>query len=373
MPARAIIAIALMLALTAAPALAQNITKADWGTTSKGENVELFTLKGTGGLEAQISTFGATIVTLKASDRSGAKADVLLGYDDLAHYEKGGLYGAVLGRLAGLLSNNASFTLHGKTYVIDHVPGQNFSSHSGPHGFQKQVWKAVMHDGPEPSVTLTLFSPDGDGGFPGNLNASITYTVTKDNALKLDYRATTDASTMVEMTNHAYFNLGGEGSGDVLNARVQVLADKVTEIDKIGVPSGKYFPVAGTPLDLRKPKRVGDVVDSPFEQIANRQGLNINFVINGKPGTLRPAGRFIDLKSGRVMEILTTQPGMQIYSDNITKPEVGKGGHVYGNRNALCFETKHDPDAPNHPNFTSVEVTPGHPFHEVTEFKFTSR
>jgi aldose 1-epimerase len=373
MRARAPFVAVILLALAAAPASAGNITRAEWGETSANQKVDIFTLKGAGGLEAQISNFGATIVSLKAPDRKGDKADVLLGYDDLAHYEKGGLYGAVLGRLAGLLSNNASFVLNHKTYQIDHVPGQNFSSHSGPHGFQKRVWTATPHDGAEPSVTLTLFSPDGDGGFPGNLHASITYTVLKDNSLKLDYRATTDAPTVVEMTNHAYFNLGGEGSGDVLNAKVQVFADHVTEVDKVGVPSGKLRAIAGTPLDLRELRRVGDVVDSPYDQIANRQGLNINFIIKGDPGTLRQAGRFIDPKSGRTMDILTTQPGMQIYSDNITRPEIGKGGHVYGNRNALCFETKHDPDAPNHPNFTSVEITPEHPFHEVTVFKFISQ
>jgi aldose 1-epimerase len=230
-----------------------------------------------------------------------------------------------------------------------------------------------MHDGPEPSVTLSLFSPDGDGGFPGNLHASVTYTVTKDNALKLAYRATTDAPTVVEMTNHAYFNLGGEGSGDVLDSRLQIFADTFTPADAISIPTGELRNLAGTPLDFRKPVRVGDTVDSPYDQIATYHGYNMNFVIRGKPGTLRPAAKFTDPKSGRVMEVLTTQPGMQLYSDNITGTVTGKGGHIYGNRNAMSFETQHYPDSPNHPAFPSEEIKPGQPMHEVTVFKFTNR
>lgn len=229
-----------------------------------------------------------------------------------------------------------------------------------------------MHDGREPSVTLTLTSADGDGGFPGTLTAFVIYTVTRDNALKMDIRAVTDQPAVVNLTNHAYFNLGGDGSGAVTNERLQMFADQYTPSDSDGLPNGEIAPVAGTPLDFRKPVRLGDILDSSFVQIAQRKGLDINMIVNGPPGTLRPAVRITDPVSGRVMEVLTTQPGVQIYSDNITGTVLGKGGKHYGNRQAMCFETQHYPDSPNHANFPSTEITPSKPLHEITVYKFSN-
>jgi aldose 1-epimerase len=270
------------------------------------------------------------------------------------------------------IGSNATFTLEGRKYQIDHPDGQQWVLHSGPNGFQKRVWTAVPHDGPEPSLTLTLVSPDGDTGFPGALTAAVTYTVLKNNSLKLEYRATSDAPTVVNLTNHAYFNLAGEGSGDVLNDKVQVFADYFTPADQISIPTGEIRSVAGTPLDFRKPVRVGDTVDSSYDQIATYKGYNINFVLRGKPGKLRPAAKFFDSASGRVMEVFTTQPGMQLFSDNIVGTITGKGGKLYGNRYSMSFETQHYPDSPNHPNFPSEEIRPGHPLHEVTVFRFSN-
>ena len=373
MHARANVVIGLMLSAPAAPALAANITEADWGVTSAGEKVELFTLKGAGGLTAQISNYGAVIVELLVPDRNGQIADVTLGYDALASYEKDGVYGAVIGRYVNRIGNHGSFPLEGKTIHLPLTsPDQKIVIHGGNAGFQKRVWRAAMHDGPEPSVTLTLNSPDGDGGFPGALTATVIYTVTRDNALKMDIRAVTDQPTVANLTNHAYFNLGGDGSGDVLNERMQVFADQYTPADGDGLPTGQIAPVAGTPLDFRKPVRLGDIVDSSFVQIAQRKGLDINMIINGTPGTLRPAVRITDPASGRVMEVLTTQPGVQVYSDNITDTVLGKGGKHYGNRQAICFETQHYPDSPNRANFPSTEIKPSKPLHEITVYKFSN-
>jgi aldose 1-epimerase len=371
MPARGKLAIACSLLLLTAKGEAQNITRVDWGLTPQGEKVELFTLKGTGGLTARITSFGGVIVDLLAPDRNGRTADVVLGHDDLASYVKGGVFSAIIGRYANRIGNNGSFPLDGSTVQLERTaPDQRIVIHGGTAGFQSKVWQASVQDGDEPSLRLTLTSPDGAGGFPGKLTAIVTYTVTADNALRLDYRALTDKPTVVNLTNHAYFNLAGEGNGDVTDERLQVFADQYTVSDADGLPTGEIAPVAGTPLDLRQPVRVGDVVDSPFVQIAQRKGLDINMIVNGRPGTLRRAVRLSDPGSGRVLEVLTTQPGVQIYSDNISGSVPGKGGKSYGNRYALCFETQHYPDSPNHANFPSTQITPSRPLHEVTVFRF---
>lgn len=367
------LAIACALALAAVPAWAQHVTSTDWGATPEGQKVQLFTLTGAGGLTARVTNFGGIIVSLIVPDRHGQKADVLLGEDDLASYEKGGPAAAIIGRYANRIGSNGSFPLEGKTIHLERTGSdQKIVIHGGTAPFARKVWRAVTHDGAEPSLTLSVISPDGDGGFPGAVTATVTYTVTRNNALRLDYRATTDKPTVVNLTDHAYFSLGGEGSGDVANQRLQVFADRYTVFDADGLPTGEIASVAGTPLDFRRPVRVGDVVDSPFAQIAQRKGLDVNMIVNGPPGTLRPAARLTDPASGRVLEVATTQPGVQIYSDNISGTVPGKGGKQYGTRFALCFETQHYPDSPNHPDFPTTEVTPSRPLHEVTEFRFST-
>jgi aldose 1-epimerase len=366
-------AIACTLAAVAVPAGAANITRTDWGVTSEGQKVELFTLTGAGGLTARITNFGGIIVNLMVPDRNGHKADVVLGEDDLAAYERGGPAAAIIGRYANRIGSNGTFPLAGKTIQLARASSdQKIVLHGGTAPFARKVWQATMHDGAEPSLSLRVLSPNGDGGFPGALTATVTYTVTRDNALRLDYRATSDAPSVVNLTNHAYFSLGGEGSGDVLNQRVQILADRYTVFDADGLPTGEIASVAGTPLDLRKPVRVGDVIDSSFTQIAQRNGFDVNLIVNGPPGTLRRVARLVDPASGRVLEVSTTQPGVQFYSDNISGTVPGKGGKQYGNRFALCFETQHYPDSPNHPNFPSTEITPSKPFHEQTVFRFST-
>ena len=367
--------LAAVMAILGVPAQAANITSQDWGTTAKGEKVQLFTLKGAGGLEAQISNFGGVIVNLLVPDKSGKKIDVMLGYDDFAGYEKGGVYGAIIGRYVGRISHGGSFPLGGKTYQLEKPnPDAKFVIHGGTVGFQKKVWAATMHDGAEPSLTLTVTSPDGDGGFPGVLTATVTYTVTRDNALRLDYRATSDRPTIANLTNHAYFALQGEGNGDISDQRLQVFAGKFTPQDADNLVTGEIAPVDGTPFDFRKPVRIGDVLHSPFPQIAMRGGLDISMIIDGQPGTLRRAARLSDPGTGLVMDVSTTQPAIQLYSDGIgDRTSIGKGGKTYRSFYSMSLETEHYLDTPNRPEFPPAIVTPDKPLRETTIFKFSAQ
>jgi aldose 1-epimerase len=353
-------------------AKAANIESQDWGTLQSGEKASLFTLKGAHGLEARITNYGGRIVSLYVPNKQGGRTDVQLGYDNLASYEKDGFYGALVGRYVGRISHGGSFTLEGKTYQLEKTdPAAPFVIHGGTAGFQRKLWKAQMHDGDEPSLTLTLLSPDGDGGFPGALTTTVTYTITKDNALRLDYRATSDRPTVASLTNHAYFALQGEGNGDISDEMMQVFADRYTPADEGNLVTGEIAPVAGTPADFRKPVRVGDRRTSDFPQIAMRKGIELEMVVNGKPGALRPAARMTDPHTGIVMDVSTTQPCMVVYGDSIGDRTVtGKGGKIYRNFYAMSFETEGYLDAVHHPNFASTMVTPQKPMHEVTVFKF---
>lgn len=370
---RALARVATALVVGLAPsAAAGEITRAPWGTTTKGEAVEIYTLRGEGGLEARITTFGAIVVELRVPNANGSTTDVMLGYDDLASYEKGGVYGAIIGRFANRIGKGGSFPLEGRTIQLERAnPDQATVIHGGTAGFHKKVWRAQARDGAEPSLELSVVSPDGDGGFPGTLATTLVYTVTRDNALKLEFHATSDRPTVANLTSHAYFALQGEGQGDVSRQRLQVFADHYTPSDAANLPTGEIASVAGTPLDLRRPALLRDVLASSFGQIAQRQGLDINMIVNGTPGTLRPAARLIDPATGIAMDVVTTQPGVQIYSTNVTRTVVGKGGKAYGNHAAMCFETQHYPDSPNRPEFPSTVVTPSKPLHETTVFRFS--
>jgi aldose 1-epimerase len=362
--------------LTSGAAQAQNITSQDWGTTQNGEKVSLFTLKSGHGLEARITNYGGRIVSLNVPNKQGGTTDVQLGYDTFAEYEKAGdFYGALVGRYVGRISHGGSFTLDGKHYQLEKKdPNAPFVIHGGTAGFNKKLWKAVAHDGPEPSVTLTLVSPDGDGGFPGELTTTVTYTVTRDNALRLDYRATSDRPTVANFTNHAMFALQGEGNGDISDQTMQIFADRFTPADAGNLVTGEIAAVDGTPADFRKPVRVGDVQHSDFPQIAMRKGIELEMVINGTQGTLRPAARMTDPHTGIVMDVSTTHPCVVVWAHLIGERTVtGKGGKIYRNFDAMSFETQGYLDAVNHPNFPSTVATPQKPMHEVTVFKFSTR
>ena len=370
------LAIALALIVTAASsAHAAKITEADWGKTADGGKIQLFTLTGPKGLEARITNYGGMIVSLMVPNKQGAKTDVELGFDDAASYQKGSVFGAVIGRYVGRVSRGGSFSIDGKTYQLEKSsPDAKFVIHGGTAAFSKKLWQAEMKDGPEPSLILSLVSHDGDGGFPGVLTTVMTYTLTKDRALRIDYHAISDRPTIANLTNHSYFALQGEGNGDISNQTLQVFADKYTPQDADNLVTGEIASVKGTPFDFRKPVKLGTVLNSPFDQIAMRGGLDICMIINGKPGTLRRAARLSDPGTGIVMDVLTTQPGVQLYSDNIgTRTVTGKGGKIYRNFYALSLETEGYLDAINHPNFPSKLVTPGQPLHEVTEYRFSTR
>ena len=361
-------------ALVATPVRAANITVRDWGVTEKGVPVQLYTLKGARGLEARITNFGAVLTDLIVPTRDGRKVDILLGFDDFKSYERGGVYGALIGRYAGRISRGGSFTLNGKTYQLQKTnPDARFVIHGGTARFHRKLWHAEMKDGVEPSLSLTMASPDGDGGFPGLLVTTVTYTMTRDNGLKIDYQAVAPQTTIANLTNHAYFALQGEGNGDISSQTLQVFADRFTPQDADNLVTGEIASVEGTPLDFRKPKRLGDVLTLPYPQIAMRRGIDISMIINGKPGTLRPAARLVDSGTGVAMDVLTTQPAMQLYSHNVgAGSSVGKGGKTYRAFYALCLETEGYLDAVNQPHFPSPEVGPGKPMHEVTIFRFST-
>jgi aldose 1-epimerase len=373
-----ILSLPILAASLSGPAHAQNISRQDWGTTDRGERVELFTLKGAKGLEARITNFGGRVVDLYVPNAHGGETDVELGFDDFQSYDrKDSIYGALVGRYAGRISHGGSFPLNGKTYQLEKtVPDARYVIHGGTAGFHNKVWAPKIQDGPEPSLILTLESPDGDGGFPGKLAVTVTYTVTGNNELKVDYHAEAiGGPTVANLTNHSYFALQGEGNGDISNQTLQIFADRYTPSDADNLQTGQILPVDGTPMDFRKPVRLGDVLHSSFPQIAMRGGLDSNFAVNGEPATLRPAARLHDPGTGITLDVLTTQPCVVVYSDGIGDRTVtGKGGKIYRTYYSMSLETQNYLDAANHPEFPakpSTILAPGEPLHEVTVFKFS--
>jgi len=350
------------------------IEKAAFGETPEHEKVDLYTLTNASGMMVKLSTYGAVIQSLAVPDRAGKLADIVRGFDSLDGYlAPGGSHiGAVIGRYANRIKG-AQFVLEGTTYRLIANNGPN-TIHGGPLGFDKRVWMAQPKDGASPSLTLSYLSDDGEQNYPGTLKVTVTYTLQADNALRIDYRATTDKPTVVNLTNHAYFNLKGHDQGDVLEHRLQIMADSIAASDADHIPTGELTPVKGTIFDFTEPAPIGKNIEAPDSRIAsgtnNAGGYDHTFVIRGEPGTLRLAARIEEPSSGRVMEVLTTQPGAQLYTANALRPLTGKGGSQYTAHGAFCFETEHHPDSPNHPNFPSTELKPGETFHETTVFRF---
>jgi aldose 1-epimerase len=345
-----------------------------WGATSEGQPVELFTLTREGAPTVAVASYGAYIVSILVPDREGGEADVTLGYTDLAGYLADGSYlGAVIGRYANRIAGGR-FSLDGKTFTLARNNGPN-SLHGGPRGFQRRPWTPRIVSGPEgDALELTYVSVDGEEGYPGTLTARVTYSLTADGGLRLDYSATTDAPTVVNLTNHTYFNLAGEGSGDVLGHELELESDVFTPVDETLIPTGELRPVEGTPFDFRKPVALGARIDDPDPQLRVGGGYDHNFVIRGETGTLRPAARVVEPASGRVLEVLTTEPGLQLYSGNfLDGTVVGKSGRAYPKRGALCLETQHFPDSPNQPAFPSVVLRPGETYEQTTVFRFSTR
>jgi aldose 1-epimerase len=346
-----------------------SVTKEAFGKMPDGTAIDIYTLKD-GQIEARIMTFGAILVSLKAPDRGGKAGDVVLGYDSLDGYAGGnkGFLGAIVGRYANRIAHG-TFTLNGKTYSVPKNDGEN-SLHGGTRGFDKVVWQGkVIENG----VELTYVSQDGDQGYPGTLTATVRYTL-RGNALHIDYSATTTADTVVNITNHSYFNLAGAGNGDILGEQIKLNASRYTPIDNTLIPTGELAQVAGTPFDFRKATAIGERINADNEQIRFGKGYDHNWVLDSADGKLAEAAEVYDSGSGRVLQVWTTQPGIQFYSGNFLDGTItGKGGKVYGKRSGFCLETQHFPDSPNHPSFPTTALKAGARYHSVTEFRFLTR
>ncbi len=354
----------------AAPAKgAENMTvkSEPFGALPDGTAVDIFTLTNAKGIEARVMTYGAILVSVRVPDREGKLVDVCLGFDDLAGYLGTHPYfGATVGRYANRIAKGR-FTLGGVTYTLAQNNNGN-SLHGGLKGFDKVVWRAEPVSGADGvGVKLTYLSKDMEEGYPGNLSVSVVYTLTNADELKIAYEATTDKATVLNLTNHAYWNLAGQGNGDILGHEVELEADKYTAVDSAAnlIPTGEIKDVAGTPLDFTKPHAIG-------ERIARVEGgYDHNFVLRSGGGAQALAARVYEPTNGRVLEIYTDQPGIQLYTGNFLDGTVkGKGGTAYGKHAGFCLETQHFPDSPNHPNFPSTVLEPGKVFKSLTVHKF---
>lgn len=339
-----------------------------YGAVRAGAYADLFTLANDHGVEVGITNYGGIITTLYTPDRNGTRGDIVLGYDSLDEYlALNPYFGCLVGRFGNRIAN-ARFTLKGKEYTLAQNNGVNHL-HGGLVGFDKVLWAAEPFTSPDGvGVKLTYVSADGEEGYPGTLTTTVTYTLTNDNALHLDYVATTDQATVLNLTNHTYFNLAGQGT--ILDHVMHLNCDAFTPTDATAIPLGELRPVAGTPLDFRQPTPIGARIEADDEQMRFGQGYDHNFVVNGAPGELRLAARVTEPGSGRVLEVHTTQPGIQFYSGNLLPTVTGKGGRTYARRDGFCLETQHYPDSPNQPSFPSAVLEPGETYAETTIFKF---
>ena len=352
--------------------MSSSITQAPWGHTPEGQAVELFTLRNAQGAEARISNYGGIVQSLKVPDRIGRLADVVLGYTDLTGYLKETPYfGAIIGRYGNRIGG-ARFTLEGRSYPLAANNGPN-SLHGGLKGFDKIIWSAktaVTAEGPQ--LQLGHVSPDGDEGFPGTLKVTTIYTLTEANELKIESLATTDKLTIVNLTHHSYFNLAGEGNGDILGHVLQIHADQTTPVDATLIPTGEFADVTGTPFDFRKPTPIGERIENPDRVLQFGPGYDHNWVIRKPAGELGCQACVVEPGTGRVMEVWSDEPGVQFYAGNFLNGTIrGKSGALYQRRTGFCLEPQHYPDSPNKSNFPSVELKPGQTFRNRIIYKFS--
>jgi aldose 1-epimerase len=349
-----------------------------FGQLPGGESATLFSLENRRGLRAEISDYGGTVVRLFAPDREGRLADVVLGFDRVEDYVAHSPYfGALIGRCGNRIAHGR-FSLDGRTHQLacNNAPGGiPCHLHGGLRGFDKVRWQAEPFAGEAgPALRLRYRSRDGEESYPGNLDVTVVYAVTAENALRIDYEARTDAATPVNLTNHSYFNLAGQDAGPILSHEVTIHAENYTPVNAGLIPTGELAPVANTPFDFRSPRAIGERIEAANEQLRFGLGYDHNFVLDQPRGggTPAPAARARDPKSGRVLEVLTTEPGLQFYSGNFLDGSfAGKGGHVYQRRTGFCFETQHFPDSPNHPTFPSVILRPGETLRSTTIYRFS--
>jgi aldose 1-epimerase len=349
------------------------VTSAPFGKLPDGTSLQLFTLTNAKGTRVRATDYGGIITSLEVADRTGQLGDVVLGYDSIDGYLKSSPYfGSIVGRYGNRIAKG-SFTIDGTGYKLAVNNGPNHL-HGGIKGFDKVVWKAAPFErAGEAGIVFTHVSADGDEGYPGRLEATITYTLTDANELAFDYRATTDKPTHVNLTQHSYFNLAGDGSGDVLGHELMLSADRYTPVDATLIPTGELAAVAGTPFDFKTPTAIGARIDDPHPQIKFGGGYDHNFVVNRDGDGLVLVARVREPKTGRVMEVRSTEPGVQFYTGNFLDGSItGKGGHVYRKRTGFCLETQHFPDSPNKPAFPSTLVRPGNEYRTRTVFTFSA-
>jgi aldose 1-epimerase len=350
-----------------------SIKKEPFGTMPDGTPVELYTLTNAHGLQVKITTYGGAVVSLLVPDRDGKLDDVALGFETLEEYvEKSPYFGCIAGRYANRIAKGR-FTLNGVEYTLAQNDGDNHL-HGGVKGFDKVVWNAQeKSDEDGTGLTLTHLSRDGEEGYPGNLAVEVTYTLTNNDELRIDYRATTDRDTVVNLTNHTYFNLADGGAGDILGHELMIDADRFTPVDATQIPTGELRSVASTPMDFRHTTAIGARIGQDDEQLCFGLGYDHNWVLNSSDGTLALAARVQEPTTGRVMEVYTTEPGIQFYSGNFLDGTIaGKGGKVYHKRHGLCLETQHFPDSPNQPGFPSTVLRPAEMYQTTTIYRFTT-
>lgn len=361
------------MAVLATAAQARPVDAAQFGQSPEGKPITLYTLTNAKGMQAKVMTFGATLVSLTAPDKKGEMADVVLGFDSSDNYVKGvPFYGATIGRYGNRIANG-KFAIDGTSYQLTLNDGPN-SLHGGK-GFDKRLWTVEKtSEGASPSITLSYVSADGEEGYPGTLTVHVTYTLKSDNALDIQYEATTDKPTVVNLTNHSYFNLTGNPENTILDHDLTIKADRYTPVNETLIPTGELAPVKGTPFDFRKATAIGARIGDDNEQLKRGRGYDHNWVLNGyKPGHLRAVATLSDPTSGRVMTVYTTEPGVQFYSGNFMDGQPAGTGTVYKHRTGLCLETQHFPDSPNEASFPSTRLLPGQTYKTETIYKFSTK
>jgi aldose 1-epimerase len=350
-----------------------DIKKEPFGKMADGTPIDLYTLTNAHGLQVKITTYGGAVVSLLVPDRDGKLDDVVLGFETLEEYvKKSPYFGCITGRYANRIAKG-KFTLNGVAYTLTQNEGDNHL-HGGAKGFDKVVWAAEEKtDDDGVGLALTYLSKDGEEGYPGNLSVKVTYTLTNDDAWRIDYEATTDKDTIVNLTNHTYFNLADGGAGDVLGHELMINADRFTPIDSFQITTGELRSVASTPMDFLHMTTIGARIGQDDEQLRFGLGYDHNWILNSSDGTLVLAARLQEPTTGRVIEVYTTEPGIQFYSGNFLDGTIaGKGGKVYQKRHGLCLETQHFPNSPNQPGFPSTVLRPGEMYQTTTIYRLTT-
>jgi aldose 1-epimerase len=364
-----LIAMVLLFSCTKPTSQPVLVDEASFKTEHDGKTIELFTLKNANGLVAQITNYGGKVINLWTPDKNGDFADIVIGYETSAEYLNTTeiYYGTLIGRYGNRIANG-QFTLNDSVYTLAKNNGENHL-HGGIKGFNNVVWDAKKLD--DQTLELTYLSVDGEEGYPGNLNVKVVYKLTDENELKVEYFATTDKPTPINLTQHSFFNLKGAGSGDVNDHIMQIMADSFTPVDSTLIPTGEIAPVDGTPFDFRTPTAIGDRINDEHIQMKYGNGYDHNWVLNKAESGLSYAAKVVEPASGRTLEVYTNEPGIQFYGGNfMTGNDTGKGGKVFAFRGAFCLETQHFPDSPNKPQFPSTILNPGMEYYSVCVYKF---